>query len=51
MSREAQDRLQVVVKQINEILQDVGPKLIKLTHLRTEMELLTKEIESHAKGD
>lgn len=47
MSREARDRLSVVLKQINEIMQDVGPKLIKLGHLRSEMDLLVKEIEGH----
>lgn len=44
---ESERRLQVVIKEIDKIVQDVGPKLIKLGHLRNEMKVLLDEVEGN----
>lgn len=36
----------MVIKEIDKIVQDVGPKLIKLGHLRNEMKTLLDEVEA-----
>lgn len=41
----AEQRLQNLIKEIDEIVQDVGPKMIKLGHLRNEMRVLLEEVE------
>lgn len=41
----SEQRLRVLIKEIDGIVQDIAPKMIKLGHLRSEMRLLLDEIE------
>lgn len=48
---QSEERLKVVIVEIDKIVQDVGPKLIKLGHLRNEMKLLLDEVEGGKKDE
>jgi hypothetical protein len=46
---QSEQRLQAVILEVDKIVQDVGPKLIKLGHLRSEMKMLLDEVEGGKK--
>ena len=44
MSKERAERLRVVATEIDSIIRDIGPKMIRLAHLREESKRILEEL-------
>jgi hypothetical protein len=51
MDRERADRLRVIAVEMDALVRDLGPKWIRLAHLRKEAHQIIEELEKAAKDD
>jgi hypothetical protein len=47
MSTEREERLRVVMIQMDQIVREIGPKWIKLSHLREESQKIIEELQKN----